>query len=117
MISTVAVMLFFLLGYYQYKYLPFDEGEYLISSIMLIFLLMLTHYFIKQSERYQRKVETQNLQIAKQRDDLEASNSTKNQLFSIISHDLRGPITVLLGYNEMIEDHLRKTYKVENDKN
>jgi len=114
-ISSLAVAMLFFLGYYQYKYLPFDEQEYYISSIMLVLMLLLTHYSIRQSEKYQRRIEAQNMQIAEQRDHLKELNSTKNKLFSIISHDIRGPITVLLGYNELIEDHLKRNYNAADD--
>lgn len=113
--SLLSLIVFFILGYYQYKYLPFDDKEYFISSSLLVFLFMITQYSISQNDKYQKKIETQNHEIAKQRDHLEELNKTKNRFFSIISHDLRGPMNILIGFNTIIKDHISKNYNTKSD--
>ncbi|MEL7003854.1 MAG: HAMP domain-containing sensor histidine kinase [Bacteroidota bacterium] len=114
-ISLLAVAVFFFLGYYQYKYLPFDEREYILSFIILIFLFLLTRYAIKQDNAYQKNIEVQNQKIMSQRDHLKELNRTKNRFFSIISHDLRGPINALLGLNKLMTHHVKSNYDAEDD--
>ncbi|MDA3821564.1 MAG: ATP-binding protein, partial [Bacteroidales bacterium] len=42
-------------------------------------------------------------ELKSQRDALDATNSVKDKLFSIISHDLRSPFNALLGYIDLIK--------------
>lgn len=50
-----------------------------------------------------------------ERDKLEIANNTKSKLFSVISHDLRGPVANLNGINALIKHHITSTYDVEGD--
>ena len=43
--------------------------------------------------------------ITKQRDSLNDLNKTKDKLFSIISHDLRNPFTVITGFSDIMLNH------------
>ncbi len=54
-------------------------------------------------------------ELRSERDKLDIANKTKSKFFSIISHDLRGPITNLIGFSELIKHHLTKRYDVESD--
>ncbi|MEO9871770.1 AAA family ATPase [Ekhidna sp.] len=55
-------------------------------------------------------------ELRKEHDKLDVANKTKTKFFSIISHDLRGPIANLMGLNELIKYHLIETYDVKDDK-
>jgi len=44
------------------------------------------------------------LQLKKYADELNASNTAKDKLFSILAHDLRGAFNVILGYSEFLHD-------------
>ncbi len=62
-----------------------------------------------------RKLRLLNTEISVQKDNLEKLNSTKNRFFSIISHDLRGPISILTGYGDQVNSHLEDHYNTKND--
>lgn len=68
----------------------------------------------KVSERTQ-ELEEQKKELQNAKDHLEKLNKTKTRFFSIISHDLRGPMSVLIGFNVLIRDHLKRTYNIQND--
>ena len=46
--------------------------------------------------------------ISKQKKEVEGANYTKDQLFSIIAHDLRSPILALQGMGDLIQYHIKK---------
>lgn len=95
--------------------------DYVISTIMMVlvfvFLLLLVQYRRNQEKQSANKLLTEQKEeieainhelsmlneevtsqmelVSKQKDDLEKLNNIKNVLFSIISHDLRGPLSSL----------------------
>jgi len=48
------------------------------------------------------------VRIRQQREELAQANATKDRLFSIISHDLRGPVTGLQSVGRIFDYHLKK---------
>ncbi len=62
-------------------------GVLLLAFICLAFIV---YYYFKAKN-------TLSKQLAKQKDDLVVLNHTKDKFFSIISHDLRGPVNTLNG--------------------
>lgn len=50
----------------------------------------------------QRKIEEQNLALAHQSEQLREMNETKNKLFSILGHDLRGPVSQVKSVMDML---------------
>ncbi len=87
--QTEEVVKGFELGAVDYVTKPFNPGE-LISRIG-------TH--IKLSRALQT--------IKKQNDELIQLNATKNKLFSIIGHDLRGPFNSIFGFSDMLSRTFR----------
>ncbi len=54
-------------------------------------------------------------QLKSEHDKLDIANKTKSKFFSIISHDLRGPMANLMAFNELIKFHIIETYNAKND--
>jgi signal transduction histidine kinase len=72
------------------------------SVFFLVILAVLFKRHLNQKEKYNQNLSSINRQLAekkilieKQNGDLKEINNTKNRLFSILSHDLRSPLTSL----------------------
>lgn len=83
----------------------------------LVGVLGMRMYLLNKSVRsinadllaYQRKIEEQNLALEKQSLELQGMNETKNKLFSILGHDMRGPIAQVKSVVDMLlAGHLEK---------
>jgi len=89
------------------KALAKQRGLIYAAIIVLVIFAIIT-FFIKRAERIQKtlnkelKIKTAKLQ--KHEIELRDSNDTKTKLFSIIGHDLRGPIGALQGLLQMFTD-------------
>ncbi len=89
------------------KALAKQRGLIYAAIIVLIIFAIIT-FFIKRAEKIQKKLNTE-LQAKKEILEeheiaLTDSNETKTRLFSIIGHDLRGPIGGLQGLLQMFSD-------------
>lgn len=69
----------------------------LLSIGLVIILVFITVFYAKT-----RKM---NMKLWKQKADLTAANATKDKLFSIIGHDLRGPVSNIPAILEMLHDN------------
>lgn len=79
-----------------------SSGEYLFMDITIETLDFGTYKLIvttlrDASERFKHENE-----LKQMNDQLSESNKTKDKFFSIIAHDLKSPLTALLGYSEML---------------
>ena len=68
-----------------------------------------------QQEEISARIST-HLVIQPQRRELEEVNAAKDVFISVIGHDLRGPLTVLLGFSEMLADPTRELSKADRDR-
>jgi len=66
-------------------------------------LLQKTDIETKNEELY-----AQNQQISEQRDELALANATKDKFFSIIAHDLRGPIGNLTSFFDVVQENYQE---------
>jgi len=57
----------------------------------------------QENERLEREVRQRTEEIRLKNEQLEESNNIKNKLFSIVSHDLRGPLISLQGILDMVD--------------
>lgn len=83
----------------------------------LVGVLVVRMYILNKSVRssntdllvQQRKIEEQNQELESQSEQLKEMNDTKNKLFSILGHDLRGPIAQVKSVVDMfLAGHLEK---------
>lgn len=83
------------------------ERSYLIGGALLAVLILIGIIaYIQYKSSKQRKAT--NIQLAAQKQELEQLNQTKDRFFSIISHDLRGPVNAFAGISKLIKMYLRK---------
>ncbi len=89
----------------------------IISVVSGIFYLR-TKRLLKQSEKLEQLVaertneisakndqlKSQAISLEQKNDQLKNLNSTKDKLFSIISHDLRSPFSAILGFQDLLEE-------------
>lgn len=86
-----------------------NEQKYLRNTLVIIVFSVLTIgslliVGVVRSRRYAGELKKRNESIEKQREELEEANQAKDRMFSIISHDLRSPISSLQGLFGLIDD-------------
>ncbi|WP_375559292.1 two-component regulator propeller domain-containing protein [Bernardetia sp. OM2101] len=87
---------------------PFWQQNWFLFSLMMLFLMgfyVLYKVRIYQSRRREEKLE---IQIKERTKELATANKSKDQLFAIIAHDLRSPLTAFEDISNQIEYFLRK---------
>lgn len=80
-----------------------------LVSVGLAAILLLTGIFAfitlknyREKNRINQLLESQAVQLTDQKEELERLNDTKDKFFSIISHDLRGPVNSFMGVSKLI---------------
>ena len=116
------LLLLFMHGveYYYPRLVPYTYHDPLARiidiTVAYLFTVITMYYTIKyirrnydherlQVEEKRRDVERQHQHILLQNEQLEHLNSEKNKLMSIIAHDLRGPLSNIQNYLELIGEY------------
>lgn len=112
-IVFVLYVLIKLINWFPHFSLPIPKYALVIlmQNIVTIFLLImyLMQEYLTLIQNYQSEIETQNRVLATQKTELIATNQLKDQLFSIIGHDLNKPLVSIKGILNLIsEDFLTK---------
>ncbi|WP_164674890.1 ATP-binding protein [Anditalea andensis] len=77
----------------------------LILLLILATTLTMTYYRSYKNEKNNLALlDAQKKEIQKQAEELDKLNSVKDKLFSILAHDLRGPLNALRGMIELLEE-------------
>jgi two-component system NtrC family sensor kinase len=95
-------------------YLQQEQQKQKILLAGLVIIIMLGGIIIFLLYKYNREKQEANQMLAKQKQELEqqrnqlqALNNTRNKLFSIISHDLRGPVNAFNGISRLINHYIQ----------
>ncbi|WP_229702467.1 tetratricopeptide repeat-containing sensor histidine kinase [Maribacter cobaltidurans] len=84
------------------------QKNYVYASLIILFIFLVITILIKRNAKIQKKL---NRELILKQEDLERKekylhevNHTKNKLFSIIGHDLRGPIGAFQGLIKLFKE-------------
>jgi signal transduction histidine kinase len=75
----------------------------MVALIAIILLLIFTLFLLQKKSN--AKLKEANLKVKAQNDELEDLNATKDKFFSIISHDLKGPLNSLTSFSGLLMNH------------
>ncbi|HEY9044801.1 MAG TPA: tetratricopeptide repeat protein, partial [Ohtaekwangia sp.] len=79
----------------------------LTAGIVLLSLVIgLLYYAFHTTRSKKNSLALKNQEIEKQKDDLDKLNKEKDRFFSILSHDLRGPLNSLKGFSYLLTEHV-----------
>ncbi|WP_158979338.1 tetratricopeptide repeat-containing sensor histidine kinase [Cellulophaga sp. L1A9] len=102
------------------------QNIYIYLSLIILAILALIIFLLRKQSKARKKFNNElrlkTKALEKREEELNAINATKDKLFSIIGHDLRGPINALASVLSMLkedeitqEEFLDFTPKVKND--
>jgi len=75
----------------------------MVALIAIILLLIFTLFILQRKNN--SKLKAVNLKVKAQNDELEDLNATKDKFFSIISHDLKGPLNSRTAFSGLLMNH------------
>lgn len=104
---TVMIVEFFYPQYVLniYNQVPLKLLNFSVTYVVLVVVIYFAINFIRKNYEIERfLVVEKNKAIEHQKLELERLNSEKDKLFSIVSHDLRHPLSSIQGYLELLED-------------
>lgn len=93
-----------------------QKNLYFLLAIGAALILIAITFFYTRIKNKNQLLANQNIQINKQKNELQTLNSVKDRLFSIISHDLRNPLVSLRSYfsltdNPTLSEEKKLAYK------
>lgn len=91
----------------------FIRTMFLGFSILVVLALVLLYNRFRYTKQRQMMLNEKNNQIESKNSKLEDLNATKDRFFSIIAHDLRGPVSSLVSLTQMLEDNFDSYNKEE----
>jgi signal transduction histidine kinase len=75
-----------------------QRNIFIIIALSAVLLLAGLAFFYSRIKNKNKLLQEKNIQINKQKEELQTLNNVKDRLFSIISHDLRNPLITLRSY-------------------
>ncbi|MGC4102067.1 tetratricopeptide repeat-containing sensor histidine kinase [Ferruginibacter sp.] len=81
-----------------------QRNIFLVIAIGAALLLGALAFFYRRIRQNNILLQEKNVQINKQKDELQTLNQVKDRLFSVISHDLRNPLVTLNGYLSLADN-------------
>ena len=83
----------------------------IISSLLILLLVIVLYNRFLLKKKTNKQLQNAIKKISESEADLKELNATKNKLFTIISHDLKGPFSSLLGFSEILAQESDKYNK------
>lgn len=91
-----------------------DFKNFLIVGLILFAIIAILIYYLYQTKKRSNIHLTEtNIQINEKNKALEELNATKDKFFSIISHDLKGPLNSLTSFSNLLINHTAHMSKEE----
>lgn len=91
-----------------------NQRNLLLAIVAFLLLLaLITYFFYNKIKIKNQKLKNQNKVIEEQNKRINKSNETIKKTFSIVSHDLRGPFNVLMGYTNYTSENFDSLTKEE----
>jgi len=115
-ILTIASEFCFTLYYTNFDYINKIGHVFKVLSFYMIYKANIQNGFNKPFETFFRELKISQEKIRETNLELEKQIVTKNKFFSIISHDLKNPFTVLLGLTELLLKNHAKYENAEREK-
>ncbi|MEM7381627.1 MAG: tetratricopeptide repeat-containing sensor histidine kinase, partial [Bacteroidota bacterium] len=85
-----------------------EQRQYVNAALCILLVFIVVTFLVHRGQKIQRKLnvelKTKQQKLKVRESELQDSNETKTKLFSIIGHDLRGPIGALQGLLKMFSD-------------
>ena len=86
---------------------------FIIISFLILLLLIMVYYFSSHYKKMNRIVRNKNKQLddlnrklEEQNSKLTTANDSKDKLFSIVAHDLKGPFNGLMGLTSILDEEI-----------
>ncbi|MEE9364460.1 MAG: tetratricopeptide repeat-containing sensor histidine kinase [Cellulophaga sp.] len=84
------------------------QKKYVYIAVLILFVFIVVTILVRRGEKIQKKLnqklESKKDILEKREEELKELNTTKDKLFSIIGHDLRGPIGALQGLIKLFKE-------------
>jgi signal transduction histidine kinase len=80
----------------------------IVMAVLLLFIAVSLFFVVRSyrsKRRINKKLEEINARVIKQNEALSKLNGTKDKFFSIIGHDLKGPLNSLTAFSQLLINH------------
>jgi signal transduction histidine kinase len=85
---------------------------FIIIGVGVIFVLLILYFFFA-NRRANKRLKAANITVQNQNKELTDLNATKDKFFSIIGHDLKGPLNSLTSFSGLLINHTDSLSKEE----
>lgn len=86
-----------------------NSRKFIFMLVLLLTVIIISVYFFIKSYREKRKINKElheiNAKVITQNEALTELNNTKDKFFSIIGHDLKGPLNSLTAFSQLLINH------------
>jgi signal transduction histidine kinase len=84
----------------------------ILFFVAIIFIIAIFFFYVNQRKNSKR-LEVAKIKVQEQNEQLQEVNATKDKFFSIIGHDLKGPLNSLTSFSNLLMHHTHSLSKEE----